>query len=103
MPFLVRLFLISSAYKGKDVAYKNVVFENINVNSPYIQFKSPIGNQAKGYSPFGKIVFKNLVTNGVKVTVDNCRDYFEFLEDDSHGVSVVKVIFKSREVFFKFF
>lgn len=89
VPFLVRLFLISSAYKGKDVAYKNVVFENIIVNSPFIQFKSPIGNIEKGYSPFGKIVFRNLVINGVKVTNENCRDYFELLEDVTPGNEIV--------------
>lgn len=89
VPFLVRLFLMYSAYKGKDVAYKDVVFENIKVDAPYIQYKSSIGNQTKGLSPFGKVVFRNLVINGVKVTTENCKDYFEFLEDVTPGKEIV--------------
>jgi hypothetical protein len=88
-PFIPRLFLLSSDYKGEKQAYDNVLFENIIVNTPYIHFKSPIGLLNVNSSSFGKVVFRNLVVNGTKVTSGNYNDYFELLAGVSVGKEVV--------------
>jgi hypothetical protein len=85
-PFVAKLFLLESANKSEKVSYENVVFENITVNTPHIMFKSTVGNKSKDCSPFGEVIIRNLVVNGVKVTNENCLDYFELLE----GVTIGK-------------
>jgi hypothetical protein len=85
-PFVSKLFLIESANKSNTVSYENIVFENIIVNTPRIVIKSTVGNTSRDCTPFGEVVFRNLVINGTKVTNENCLDYFTLLE----GVSVGK-------------
>jgi hypothetical protein len=85
-PFVSRLFLLESSYKGPGAGYENVVFENITVNTPRILIKSTVGNKSPGCSPVGKITFRNLVINGTRVSNENCLDYFRLLE----GVTVGK-------------
>jgi hypothetical protein len=81
-PFVPLLFLLPA----EDPAvpqFESVLFENITVHTPHIAAKSPIGAEKAGGPATGRIVFRNLVINGVRVTNANCRDYFELL----HGVT----------------
>jgi len=87
-PFVPLLFLMP--VNGGEVcpAYENVLFENITVNTPHIVKKSPFGaNDAK--TRIGKVVFRNLVVNGTKVTAQNCRDYFDLLQGVTVGKEIV--------------
>ncbi len=83
-PFVTKLFLVESASKSDTVSYENIVFENITVNTPLILIKSTVGNKSKDCALFGEIIFRNLVINGIKVTNENCLEYFTLLE----GVTV---------------
>lgn len=85
-PFVSKLFLLETSNKSKGVSYENVVFENITVNTPVILIKSTVGNTNKDCTPFGEVIFRNLVINGTKVTNENCLDYFRLLE----GVEIGK-------------
>ena len=87
-PFISRFLLMASVYKGEKLAFDTVLFENITLKTPYIHFKSLIGLQNETSPGFGKVVFRNLVINGIKVTAWNYNDYFELLK----GVSVGKEI-----------
>ena len=87
-PFISRFLLMVSVYKGEKLAFDNVLFENITIKTPNIHFKSLIGLQNETNPGFGKVVFRNLVINGTKVTALNYNDYFELLK----GVSVGKEI-----------
>lgn len=89
-PFVPLLFLLP-AEDPKVPQFENVIFENVVVNTPHIAAKSPIGAAQAGGPATGRIEFRNLVINGVRVTNANCRDYFELL----HGVTPGKeLIFK---------
>ncbi|MCX6326702.1 MAG: hypothetical protein NT144_08670 [Bacteroidia bacterium] len=88
-PFASRLFLMQSNYTGAGFGYENILFENITVNTPHILIKSPVGLREKNASPFGKIVFRNLVINGTRVTAENCTDYFDLLEGVTPGKEII--------------
>lgn len=81
-PFAPLLFLLP-AEDPDGPAFDNVIFENVVVRTPHIALKSPIGAARADGPRTGRIVFRNLVINGVRVTNDNCRDYFEL----RHGVT----------------
>jgi hypothetical protein len=87
-PFTTRLFLLQSNYTGAGSAYKNILFENIIINTPKILMKSPVGRKDEKCSPFGKITFRNLVINGRKVTNENCTDYFKLLPGVTTGKEI---------------
>jgi hypothetical protein len=87
--YIPLIFYMPSSYIGEGVAFDNILFENITVNTPYILQKSPIGSQVKDASPYGKVVFRNLVINGTKVTSVNCTDYFELLDGVRPGNEIV--------------
>ncbi len=86
-PFVPLLFLMPANVAGNGPAYDEVLFENITVNTPFIARKSPFGPQ-DDLPRVGRVVFRNLVVNGVKVTAENCRDYFDLAK----GVVVGKEI-----------
>lgn len=88
-PYVGRMFLMQSNYTGAGVALDNVVFENITVNTKKIINKSPVGKVSASNSPFGKLVFKNLIVNGVKVTNANYTDYFTPLNGLALGTELV--------------
>lgn len=88
-PFIGRLFLIQSDYTGAGVAFENVVLENITINTQKIISKSSIGRGSASNSAFGKLIFRNLVINGIKVTNQNCTDYFNLLQGLVVGTELV--------------
>jgi hypothetical protein len=87
-PFVGRLFLITADLDSDEIIYKDILFENITVKTPYIKEKSLIGIKGDKKAAFGKVVFRNLVINGTRVTGDNFTDYFEML----NGVTIGKEI-----------
>ena len=87
-PFVPLLFLMPVSNSQGSPGYENVLFENITVSTPHIARKSPFGATEEGVQ-FGKVVFRNLVINGVKVTGQNCRDYFELLKGVTVGKEIV--------------
>lgn len=87
-PFVPLLFLMPIRAEGGGPAYENAVFENVTVNTPHIAKKSPFGLEDGASTPVGRVVFRNLVINNTRVTAQNCRDHFEFL----NGVTVGKEI-----------
>jgi hypothetical protein len=76
-PFAWLLFFMPSDYKGSGLAFDNLLFENVTVTTPHLGAKSPIGAATGDPNRFGKVVFRNLVINGTRVTADNYKDYFE--------------------------
>jgi hypothetical protein len=88
-PFVPRLFIITSGLNRKETIFEDVLFENINIKTPHIRDKSIIGLLDKNNSNFGKVVFRNLVIQGTKVTSENYSNYFDLL----NNVSVGKEIF----------
>ena len=87
-PFVPLLFLMSISEAGGGPVYENALFENITVNTPHIAKKSPFG-ATEDEVKIGRVVFRNLVVNGVKVTAQNCGDYFEFLKGVTVGKEIV--------------
>lgn len=87
-PFVPLLFLMPIRAGGGGPAYENVVFEKVTVSTPHIAKKSVFGPEDGDSAPVGRVVYRNLVINGTRVTAQNCRDYFEFLG----GVTVGKEI-----------
>ncbi len=83
-PFVPLLFFLPANTTDGSTPFRNVVFENIVVRTPHIAAKSPVGSTKPGAPSIGRIVFRNLVINGVRVTAANCTDYFEL----RHGVTV---------------
>lgn len=88
-PFVPLLFLMPVGDEGKGPVYDNVLFENVTVNTPHIARKSPFGAQADGGARAGKVVFRNLVINGKKVTAQNCGEYFDILKGVTAGKEIV--------------
>jgi hypothetical protein len=88
-PFIPCIFRITTSITTDELIYENVVFENIVVNTPEIHFKSPIGSIGKKNSNFGRVVFRNLVIQGVKVTRENFTDYFDVLNGVSLGKEII--------------
>lgn len=87
-PFLGRLFLITADLDADEVIYKDILFENVTVKTPYIKYKSAIGIKGNRKAQFGKVVFRNMVINGTRVTESNFADYFDIL----NGVVIGKEI-----------
>jgi hypothetical protein len=87
-PFIPLLFLMPVSSSEGNPAFENVLFENVVVNTPHIAAKSPFGATEEGLR-VGKVVFRNLVINGVKVTGQNCRNYFELLKGVAVGKEIV--------------
>jgi hypothetical protein len=87
-PFVPLLFLMPVGSEGRSPFYENVLFENINVTSSHIAQKSPFGAAEEGVQ-VGKVVFRNLNINGVKVTGQNCRNYFDLLKGVTIGKEIV--------------
>lgn len=85
-PFVPLLFYLPADAKAGEVPYDDVVFENITVRTAHIAAKSPVGSVKPGAPSIGRILFRNLVINGTRVTAANCTDYFEL----RHGVTVGK-------------
>lgn len=88
-PFIPRIFLLTSIYDGNDVAYENILFENITVNTQHIRYKSPVGFARVSNVKYGRIVFRNMVINGTRITGENCHEYFELLNGVTEGKEVV--------------
>jgi hypothetical protein len=87
-PFVPRLFIITSGLDREEIIFKDVLFENITIKTPHIRDRSVIGLLDKKHSNFGKVVFRNLVINGVKVSDENYSDYFDLLNNVSIGKEV---------------
>jgi hypothetical protein len=88
-PFVPLLFLMPVSDEGGGPVYENVLFENVMVTTPHIARKSPFGAQDDSSSRAGKVVFRNLVVHGKKVTAQNCGDYFEILKGVTVGKEIV--------------
>jgi hypothetical protein len=82
-PFVPLLFLMTAGGQHASPVFENTVFENVTVTTPHICRKSVFGARD------GKVVFRNLIVNGKKVTPQNCSDYFEFLEGVTIGKEIV--------------
>ena len=82
-PFVPLLFLMTAGGQHASPVFENTVFENVTVTTPHICRKSVFGAQD------GKLVFRNLIVNGKKVTSQNCGDYFDFLEGVTIGKEIV--------------
>jgi len=90
-PYVPLLFLMPTDHDSGGTAYENILFRNITVNTPYIHSKSPFGPKSADGGQIGRVVFQNLIVNGVRITAENCRDYFDLRP----GVTV------GREIVFK--
>ncbi len=88
-PFVPLLFLMPVGAEGGGPVYENVLFENITVNTPHIARKSLFGGQGAGGVRAGKVVFRNLVVNGQKVTARNSGDYFDLQPGVTSGKEIV--------------
>ena len=88
-PSVPLLFLMPIGDEGGRPAYENVLFENVTVHTPHIARKSLFGPLSAGGSRAGKVVFRNLIVNGTKVTERNCGDYFEILKGVDVGREIV--------------
>jgi len=86
-PFVPLLFLMPGGGGSDGPTYENVLFEDIVVTTPHVAKKSPLGSVDGGR--LGRIVFRNLTINGVKVTAANCDDYFEIGKGVRVGTDVV--------------
>lgn len=87
-PFVPLLFLMPIGNQGGPV-YENVLFENVRVSTPFIGRKSPFGAQDGKGARAGKIVFRNLVVGGRKVTPQNCGEFFDLLKGVTVGNEIV--------------
>lgn len=76
-PFGPLLFFMPSEHTGGGPAYTDVLFENITVKGARLREKSLFGPRNADGSAIGRVVFRNLVINGVKVTPANCAEYFD--------------------------
>lgn len=88
-PSVPLLFLMPVGGEDGGPVYENVLFENVTVTTPHIARKSVFGAQDGGGARVGKVVFRNLVINGQKVTARNCGDYFEILKGVTIGKELV--------------
>jgi hypothetical protein len=88
-PYVPLLFLMPIGDEGGGPVYEDVLFENVTVTTPHIARKSLFGAPDDGGARAGKVVFRNLVVNGKKVTAQNCGDYFEFLKGVTVGKEIV--------------
>jgi hypothetical protein len=87
-PFIPRFLVATSDKQYDKPLFKEILFENVVINSPHIREKSPIGFINECNSDFGRIVFRNIVINGTRVTESNFNDYFSLLNGVSLGREV---------------
>lgn len=87
-PFAPLVFRMTAGGEPGVPIYDNVLFENVTVNTPHLAQKSPFGT-TDAKVQLGRVVFRNLTINGVRVTAENCRDYFEFLPGVTVGKDIV--------------
>jgi hypothetical protein len=83
------LFLMPIGVESAGPVYENVLFENISVTTPHIAKMSPFGAASENPARTGKVVFRNLVINGKKVTAQNCGDYFDLAKGVTVGQEIV--------------
>jgi len=88
-PFINRIVNVSSGGTADDVVFEDVLFENVTVNTRYIKEKSLVGFIGDKGGNFGKVVFRNMVINGTKVTSENFGEYFEMIGGVSIGKEIV--------------
>jgi hypothetical protein len=88
-PYSGMPFFMASDYTGAGDSFENILFENITVNTPHFAAKSMFGGGKHDRSRLGRVTFRNLVINGVKVTAENCRDYFDIVEGAAPGKEIV--------------
>jgi hypothetical protein len=88
-PFVPLLFFMPVERVDDGTVFENVVFENVTVTTPSIFAKSPFGAAKPNGTRAGRIVFRNLVINGIRVTNANCRDYFDLLDGVTAGKELV--------------
>ncbi len=88
-PFVPLLFLMPVGAENAGPVYENVLFENITVTTLHIAKKSPFGAVAGNQARTGKVVFRNLVINGRKVTTQNCGDFFDLAKGVTVGQEIV--------------
>ena len=88
-PFVPLLFYLPVEQVDSGGAFENVVFENVTVTTPNISAKSPFGAVKPDGTRAGRIVFRNLVINGTRVTNANCLGYFELLGGATVGQELV--------------
>jgi hypothetical protein len=88
-PFVPLLFLMPVGAESAGPVYEHVLFENITVTTPHIAKKSPFGAAAGNQARTGKVVFRNLVINGRKVTAQNCGAFFDLAKGVTVGQEIV--------------
>jgi len=88
-PFIPRLISVISNAQTADIVFEDVLFENITVNTPFILNKSLVGSKVDNPANFGKVVFRNLIINGTRVTSENFGEYFEILGGVSLGKEII--------------
>lgn len=88
-PFSGMPFFMPSDYTGAGESFENILFENVTVNTPNLAAKSTFGFGKNDRSRLGRVVFRNLVINGTRVTAANCRDYFDLADGVTVGKEIV--------------
>jgi hypothetical protein len=79
-PFMPRIISVTTGLQIDEVVFEDVIFENFTVNTPYILNKSLVGSTVDNATNYGKVVFRNVVIQGTKVTAENYMNYFEVLK-----------------------
>lgn len=88
-PFSPFLFFMPSEHEGAGPAYRKVTFQNITINTPRIRAKSIFGPRVPDGGEVGRVVFQNLVINGVKITDANGLEYFDLKPGVTIGREIV--------------
>ena len=88
-PYLPVLFLLTTPGEGAGTIHENVVFENVTVTTPHIARKSELGPAGAAKGAFGRVVFRNLVINGRRVTAENAGEFFDLAPGVTVGREVV--------------
>jgi hypothetical protein len=88
-PFINRIITVTSKSSTDTIVFEDVVFEGITVKTKFIKEKSVVGLISETGGNFGKVIFKNININGVKVTKENFGDYFVLLRGVTLGKEVI--------------
>jgi hypothetical protein len=88
-PFINRIINVTSSPTSNDIVFEDVLFENVTVNTPFIKEKSFVGLIECNGGNFGKVIFRNFVINGVRVTNENFGEYFEMFGGVSIGKEII--------------